>query len=258
MKRVKEFYNYLKFKNEFYNLVLTPEERKILKDYNRQQNGYLGLKITCLTVWTLVFLFLVLLIIKIMTANYKPIIIEREQTIVENIIPINYKKEITIEEAANYAKTRNAKRITEVAFQMKEKYNLPLYIIFSIIDTESEFYRVANSRIGKENGRGLMQVSEVCLKDFNNKSGEKIRTKDELYYIYVNMNIGCWYYSRLYNLKAINNYDEAYVAYNVGIGNFQKYKNKYLNNKLPDNSSYNALKRFRQKENYYYDLFSGL
>lgn len=262
MKGIKDFYNYLKFKNEFYNLVLTAEEKKELIKYNREQS-LIGLKVFCLTVWTFA-LMAILYFIYITTKN--PIIIENSfnNNIIENkeIIPVTYVKKdnnaFTIKKAAEYVKTENAERISQVAFQMKEKYDLPLYIIFAIIDTESEFHRSINSRIGKKYGRGLMQVSEICLQDFNDKSGERRRNKDDLYYIGVNMNIGCWYFSRLYNLKIINSYDEAYVAYNVGIGNFTKYKNKYMRNRTPENERYNALLRFQEKENYYYNKFNGL
>lgn len=264
MKSVKDFYNYLKFKNEFYNLVLTAEEKKELIKYNREQN-LTGLKVFCLTVWT--FALMAILYFIYITAK-NPIIVESSfnnnsfNNIVESkeIIPVTYveKDNFTIKKAAEYVKTENAERISQVAFQMKEKYDLPLYIIFAIIDTESEFHRNINSRIGKKYGRGLMQVSEICLQDFNDKSGERKRSKDDLYYIGVNMNIGCWYFSRLYNLKMINSYDEAYVAYNVGIGNFTKYKNKYMRNRTLENEKYNALLRFQEKENYYYNKFNGL
>lgn len=261
---MKKFIEYLKFRNEFYNLILTPEERKILKDYQKQQKAgnLLPLKTLCLTIWSGVFILILLFICKI---TAEPVIVYTEQTVVNNYQPNNYQsievataKDITIDDAVKYAKTINAKRITEVAFEMKEKYNLPLYVIFALIDTESEFYRTANSPLGKSSGRGLLQVSEICLKDFNNKSGQKVKTVNDLYYIYDNMNIGCWYFSRLYNLKSIYTYSQAYIAYNVGIGNYEKYKYNYLNNYMPDGSKYNALKRYREKEKYYYAVFNGL
>lgn len=124
-----------------------------------------------------------------------------------------------------------------------EKTGLDREVILAIIATESEFYHKINSRKGAKYGRGLMQVSEIGLQEYNNWTNSNYNVK-ELYDIGINIEIGCWLFLHNKRFCSAETIRELYVVYNVGCGNYKNYSKFYLNHKDQNRKSYNALKRF--------------
>lgn len=113
------------------------------------------------------------------------------------------------------------------------------YYIYSIMAVESEFKKKANSYLGKEYGRSLMQVSEIGLTDYNNKHWkEKNIEAEELYDIDTNIKVGCWIFFNNVNY-GIETLSEQIIAYNEGHKSAkQKSTSSYLEKVL---SIYNSL-----------------
>lgn len=139
------------------------------------------------------------------------------------------------------------------ACSFSEKYSIPLDFLYSVIEAESEFSKDVNSRAGAVYGRGLMQVSEIALKEYNNWHTKNYTIKD-LYTIGTNLEIGCWYLTYCYSKVKVPNKDwrDAYCAYNVGPAHFNKYyKSLYsgwnYNNRTKTWEKYGALKRLDRK-----------
>lgn len=103
----------------------------------------------------------------------------------------------------------------EYVYRYANKYNLDPYLVFAVIKTESNFRE--NVKSNKE-AKGLMQISPI--------TGEwaakviKIKNYNEsmLYYPKINIEIGCWYISRL-KLEFDNDTTKMLAAYNGGSGN---------------------------------------
>ncbi|MDR0562749.1 MAG: transglycosylase SLT domain-containing protein [Spirochaetaceae bacterium] len=111
-----------------------------------------------------------------------------------------------------------------------------------IILTESNGIANAVSSGGENYGVGLMQISSIALKEFNQRYTMDYRLED-LYDPFVNIEIGCWVLNDYYG--EIENPDlyKLYNAYNVGLYNHRSYYKHYQNHKYPDGKSYNSLKR---------------
>jgi len=101
-----------------------------------------------------------------------------------------------------------------------ERYNLDPYLVLAVIKAESGFRHTAVSR---KNARGLMQITEGTGKWSAEKIGLKDFTADMLFDPEININIGCWYLSRLYG--EFGDTDLALAAYNAGSGNVSKWLN---------------------------------
>lgn len=145
----------------------------------------------------------------------------------ENSINDNLKKSVEL------CKKEYSQEIAEAIQNASKKYNIPIYVLYAIIATESGEFCNKNitidtiGNINKEacssyNCIGLMQVSKYALKDYNNYHNTNYSIND-LYSIDINIEIGTWFYSQFEPVS--NNYIEQYVIYNVGYGEFNK-KNK--------------------------------
>lgn len=119
-----------------------------------------------------------------------------------------------------------------------KKHNIPEYVLYAIIATESGTY--ALTEVNQENiinvnpkaksnanCYGLMQVSKYALNDYNKYNGTKY-VMEELYDIDTNIEIGTWYFSQFRTVS--KNYTEQYVIYNVGFGEFDKTNKKTFYN----------------------------
>lgn len=91
----------------------------------------------------------------------------------------------------------------------------------AIAQIESSNNPNAVSFRGAKYGRGLYQISEVCLKHYNTSNKADIRPV-ELFNPSINGKVANWYFEWLRGLN-LSDY-EAIIAYNWGIGNFWKYK----------------------------------
>lgn len=102
--------------------------------------------------------------------------------------------------------------------------------IMSMIGVESNFRPDVDSRLGAEYGRGLCQVSEKALLEYNwhNEFGDIYESKD-LYNYEINIKVACWYYARLRDhYKKGPNFGDIFSAYNRGPYD-KKYATNYVN-----------------------------
>jgi len=108
----------------------------------------------------------------------------------------------------------------DLVIKYSERYNLDPYLVLAVIKAESSFRHTAVSR---KNARGLMQITEGTGKWSAEKIGLKDYTTDMLFDPEVNINIGCWYLSWLYD--EFGDTDLVLAAYNAGSGNVTKWLN---------------------------------
>ncbi|MDR0568097.1 MAG: transglycosylase SLT domain-containing protein [Spirochaetaceae bacterium] len=166
----------------------------------------------------------------------------------------------TLDNAQNSANAQNSgaieiPAITEIPGELFKDYRKTLYDVIEtyrgalstreieiIILTESHGLANAVSSGGESYGVGLMQISGIALKEFNQNRHTNYKIED-LYDPFLNVEIGCWILNDYY--KAIKNPDiyKVYNAYNVGLYNHRSHYAYYQNHKYPDGKSYNALKR---------------
>lgn len=173
------------------------------------------------------------------------------------------------------AKDKYSSEISESVMRASKKYKIPEYVIFAIISAESCVYginelneeniSIVNSRaVSSCDCIGLMQISEDALKDYNNANGTKYKEED-LYDIEKNIDIGTWHYVR-YRKKGLS-YEDLYIIYNVGYGEYQSnsffYKKDFLPPKTNNRDlygknkldSYGSRKRFQKCLEICMDLF---
>lgn len=105
--------------------------------------------------------------------------------------------------------------------------------ILGQIYVESSFDRKADSGYA----RGLMQVSRAALKDYNSDHPIKL-SYDDMYHINHNIRVGVWYLKRL-----MKRYQDrfgyfgaflALVAYNIGLGNLDRWFMQRDHTKMPN------------------------
>jgi hypothetical protein len=196
----------------------------------------------------------------------------------------------------DFCKNRFSNEIGNAVYEASVKHNIPPYVIFAIIATESGRHRTDNiNEINIMNVnprarssvdcRGLMQCSKYALADYN-RINKTEYTMDDLFDIDINIEVGTWYYSQFTTVS--DSWTEIYVIYNVGYGNYRKvnpywfygwdgllyndYKNSffYMNDVYPPDCSYkrlsgeentlrkyNAKKRFEKCLNLCYQYFSN-
>ena len=87
-------------------------------------------------------------------------------------------------------------------------------IMLSIYSVESKFDKEANSYLGAKYGRGIGQVSEIALADYNRVNKTEY-TPDDLYDIATNVIISCWVYDYNENY-GIYGAEKKIIAYNEG------------------------------------------
>lgn len=99
-----------------------------------------------------------------------------------------------------------------------DKYGMSVDYILALICQESNFRYNVPSRLGAKYGRGLCQVSELALTEFNwHNVDKKIYIPDDLYVVEHNIEVACWYINRLekhYNKGP--DMDSILSAYNRG------------------------------------------
>ena len=135
-----------------------------------------------------------------------------------------------IKESIEVSKLNFAKEISKAVTLASRKYEIPEYVIYAIIATESgvngtESINENNISNVNKNARskydciGLMQISpEHALNDYNKHNKTK-HTRADLYNISTNIEIGTWYYSQF---KVYKDWTIMYIIYNVGCGQYNK------------------------------------
>lgn len=135
-----------------------------------------------------------------------------------------------------------------------QKYNLPVWFIYAVMETESynSLTREVNHKASNSYGAvGLFQnTAGGSLSDWN-----RLHPKDEqytlqdMYNIRSNIEVGCWYLALIRDqyLKDWQiSYGDLYIAYNVGYCAFKKHRVEYYNGWDPIHCcSYNAYNRFQ-------------
>lgn len=141
-----------------------------------------------------------------------------------------------------------------------ELYNVDPYIIYSIIRVESKFNPYAKSKKG---ACGLMQVTPKTGKYIANLLNINNFDESLLYNPDLNIQFGCFYFSKLYN-DYNSNIDCALAAYNGGSGNVAKWiitnddGKKFLDiDKIPFNETKNYISRVKKAYNIYKFLYGS-
>ena len=114
-----------------------------------------------------------------------------------------------------------ARGIYEAAERASIVYNIDKNLILALASVESDFLPTANSYLGPEYGRGILQVSEIALLDYNNRTGNSYEPQD-LYDYNICIDIGCWIYKQNIKYGVLNNTDDLVIAYNTGHGTYKK------------------------------------
>lgn len=95
-----------------------------------------------------------------------------------------------------------------------EQYQLDPYLVSAVIKVESSFRPEA---VSHKNARGLMQITDRTGKWGSEKLQLQNFDSEDLYRPEINIQIGCWYLSRLY--QEFGDTELVLAAYNGGSGN---------------------------------------
>lgn len=117
--------------------------------------------------------------------------------------------------AFNIIKNLYPTHYSEYVMEYSEKYEVDSDLVFSIIREESKFFPYARSR---KNARGLMQISEIT----EEWAAREIGLLDvDIFDPKTNIEIGCWYVSKLSDEFGD---DQLVIAsYNCGSGNVTRW-----------------------------------
>ena len=109
----------------------------------------------------------------------------------------------------------------DIVEKYADEYNIPPYIVFAVIETESDFKAGATSSAG---ARGLMQMMPSTFEWLTSSDhlGENL-SADELYEPEVSIRYGVYYLRYLF--EKFYNWDTVFAAYNGGEGNVAKWLN---------------------------------
>ena len=219
------------------------------------------------TLYTVAYLSICLFVFSMIVLAFKSSLKEEKINEISYIEEIEENIDSSLQKSIDFCKKEFAYELAESINKASKKYNIPVYVIYAIIATESGEFNNKNinidtiGNVNKEacsgyNCIGLMQVSKYALMDYNKYNNTNYILMD-LYHIDINIEIGTWFYSQFEAVS--NNYIEQYVIYNVGYGEFNKknknsfygydnnwnsnYKNSYfyLNNVFPPIDSKHGL-----------------
>ena len=98
------------------------------------------------------------------------------------------------------------------------------------------------------------------MKEYNDWHDVKY-TMDDMWNVVINYEVGCWYLARIrdHYFKNLSNwnYEDVYIAFNVGPSSFKAYRQDYYNGyDVIRHSDYNALNRFRVYQEKYLEYFN--
>ena len=137
-----------------------------------------------------------------------------------------------------------------------KKYGLDPYLVLAVINTESKFDKDATSQ---KQAKGLMQIMDNTAKEMNDltNSVEEL-TKEAIYDIDVNIELGCKYLASLIS-RYNGNYYLAICAYNAGIGNVNSWIDKGI---IPEDLDtveteipFKETKNYLKKVIHYYEVY---
>lgn len=140
----------------------------------------------------------------------------------------------------------------DIVLSNSGKYNLDPYLVFAVINTESNFKKMA---LSSKNAKGLMQMTDSTAVEMNEMTNSIDNiTEESLYNETINIELGCKYLSDLiyrYN----GNYYLAICAYNAGIGNVNNWIDE---GKIPEDlNTYNISLPFLETTSYLKKVISN-
>lgn len=104
----------------------------------------------------------------------------------------------------------------DIVLENSYKFNLDPYLVFALINTESNFNKTATSI---KDAKGLMQITNSTAEEVNQITNSADNITDEtIYDENINIELGCKYLSDLI-VRYSGNYYLAICAYNAGFGN---------------------------------------
>lgn len=187
--------------------------------------------------------------------------------------PIEEPKCITVYDiSVEIVKNHYADEIAREVMAASVRYNVPIYVIYALIFTESGVGKDYTGYVKKEAEssaacRGLTQVSRTALAEYNDWH-KKRYTWDEMFKVAPNIEVGVWYFAKRYT--CYDTWWEAYCIYNAGFGNCSKLVKYYDDNgKLREkrivsddtikncavNINKTAVDRFKKFESLMYETF---
>ena len=186
------------------------------------------LEIVTISIWLIVTFLFVMLAADFYEKKEDSIIEKEKKEKIELTEEIKLPE--IIKESIEISKLNFAEEISKAVTLVSRKYEIPEYVIYAIIATESgvngtESINENNISNVNKNARskydciGLMQISpEHALNDYNKHNKTKY-TRADLYNISTNIEIGTWYYSQF---KVYKDWTIMYIIYNVGCGQYNK------------------------------------
>jgi len=138
-----------------------------------------------------------------------------------------------------------------------EEYNIDKYLIYSIIKTESNFDKTAESNKG---AKGLMQIMDSTGEWGAKEIGINYFLSSMLFDEELNIRIGSWYVNNLME-EFDGNIDLVLAAYNGGSGNVNKWLSDESYSEDGETLSYipfNETKKYVDKVNITYKLYKYL
>ncbi|MBY6836793.1 lytic transglycosylase domain-containing protein [Clostridium botulinum] len=145
----------------------------------------------------------------------------------------------------------------EYVNKYSEEYNLDPFFVLSVMKTESNFNKKAESN---KNAIGLMQITLETGEWAAEKMELKEFSKEKLFDEEYNIRMGCWYLNELREMFD-GNLASIIAGYNAGPGNV----NKWLSDsKLSENGKdlsyipFNETKKYLDKVTTYYNVYKYL
>lgn len=136
-----------------------------------------------------------------------------------------------------------------------EEYGVPEYLIFAVIDVESDFRPYTTSEAG---ARGLMQMTPDTFEWLTSAEhlGEDL-SSDELFDPEVNIRYGTYYLSYLF--EKFHDWDTALAAYNAGPSNVAKWleDDEYSNGGKLTHIPFKETRRYVEKVNDSMDYYKN-
>ena len=100
----------------------------------------------------------------------------------------------------------------DLASKYSKEYDVPVYLVLSIIKSESSFNRNAVSSVG---ARGLMQITEETFNWLKSKKGEETHQFDDMFNPDINIDYGVFFLSLLQ--KEFSEEKTVIAAYHAGM-----------------------------------------
>ena len=165
---------------------------------------------------------------------------------VEIVLVEKTKDEILYEKQVEFF-NQDSIEIANQTSKLSKKYDIPLEVIYALIQTESDGI---NGRVSNANCVGLTQVGEKALLQYNQANQTDYSLSECKDNIEVNLEVGVWYYNwcvrQVRETKHV--WQNAYLMFNVGYGHYKKFYDDWVEGINPiTNGKYRALNRFKSK-----------